>query len=346
MDKKVFENLKYEVEHNKDYDFIRTNPNLGKNIIMLGLGGSYAYGTNNEGSDIDVRGVALNSAYNISVMQDFEQVVDNGTTDTCIYSFDKMMKLLAENNPNTIEVLGLDDDQIFYSTPIWQEIVANKDMFLSKRVIKTFGGYANAQLRRLENTTIRVAEQKRKEQHILNSIEHASVDFKTRYSRIEDDKLKLYLDDSMHDDMDKEIYVDINLSHYPLRDLADIVNDYHSVIRGYDKIGKRNKNAIENKKLGKHMMHLIRLYYMCFDILENGEVRTYREKEHDELMEIRNGKYLDDNQQVIPAFYEYIDDLENRLKVAGEKTMLPEVPDFDKIEKFRSHINMQILENA
>lgn len=29
-----------------DYDFLRTNKNLGKNIILVGLGGSYAYGTN------------------------------------------------------------------------------------------------------------------------------------------------------------------------------------------------------------------------------------------------------------------------------------------------------------
>ena len=35
------------------YDFLRTNPHLGKNIILLGLGGSYAYGTNTENSDLD-----------------------------------------------------------------------------------------------------------------------------------------------------------------------------------------------------------------------------------------------------------------------------------------------------
>jgi len=28
------------------YDFLRKNEHLGKNIILLGLGGSWAYGTN------------------------------------------------------------------------------------------------------------------------------------------------------------------------------------------------------------------------------------------------------------------------------------------------------------
>lgn len=40
----------------KEYEFLRTNPRLGKRILLLGLGGSYAYGTDNAGSDIDFRG--------------------------------------------------------------------------------------------------------------------------------------------------------------------------------------------------------------------------------------------------------------------------------------------------
>ena len=44
----------------EEYDFIKTNEHLGKHVILLGLSGSYSYGTNNENSDIDVRGVALN----------------------------------------------------------------------------------------------------------------------------------------------------------------------------------------------------------------------------------------------------------------------------------------------
>ena len=37
----------------QEYDFLRENENLGSNIILLGFGGSHAYGTNNENSDVD-----------------------------------------------------------------------------------------------------------------------------------------------------------------------------------------------------------------------------------------------------------------------------------------------------
>ena len=42
-----------------EYDFLRTNEHLGDNICLLTLGGSHAYGTNVEGSDVDIRGVAI-----------------------------------------------------------------------------------------------------------------------------------------------------------------------------------------------------------------------------------------------------------------------------------------------
>ena len=68
-----------------EYDFLREDKNLGDNIILLTLGGSHAYGMDKEGSDLDVRGIALNSKKDVLLGTDFEQVV-NVDTDTTIYS--------------------------------------------------------------------------------------------------------------------------------------------------------------------------------------------------------------------------------------------------------------------
>lgn len=54
------------------------------------------------------------------------------------------------------------------------------------------------------------------------------------------------------------------------------------------------------------MMHLIRLYMMCLDILERKEIVTFRAKEHELLMSIRNGEYLDGNRQPIPEFLKWL----------------------------------------
>ena len=137
--------------------------------------------------------------------------------------------------------------------------------------------------------------------------------------------------------------MDVNLTHYPLRDYKSMWSDMNTIVKEYSKIGKRNQNAIEHGKLGKHMMHLVRLYLMCLDILNEGEIITYREKDHDFLMEIRNGKYLDENRQPIPEFFKIVDDLEAKLDIAKATTSLPDRPDYKKINEFVASVNERIV---
>lgn len=43
------------------------------------------------------------------------------------------------------------------------------------------------------------------------------------------------------------------------------------------------------------MVHPFRLYFMIIDILTDRTITTYREEEHEILMDIRNGKWLENN---------------------------------------------------
>ena len=262
----------------EQYDFLRTDPRLGERIILLGLGGSYAYGTNHEKSDIDFRGITLNTSSDLLGLTEFEQYEDTGT-DTVIYSFNKIIKLLLECNPNTCEILGLDEEQYLIKTKIGQELLDNKQLFLSKRAARSFGGYASAQLRRLQNAIARDSvSQTEREQHILNSVKNALDDFQRRYNVFEKGSIRLYIDQAENKELDSEIFVDANYRHLPLRDYENMWNVMSHVVRDYDKMGKRNKKKDDNH-LNKHAMHLIRLFMMAIDILKKGEIRTHRENE-------------------------------------------------------------------
>lgn len=70
-----------EIMMRPEYDFLRNNSRLGGRIILLGLGGSYAYGTNNENSDIDFRGVTLPLRSDLLGLTAFEQYEDSATDD-------------------------------------------------------------------------------------------------------------------------------------------------------------------------------------------------------------------------------------------------------------------------
>ena len=100
------------VNESEDYKFLQTNPHLKDSIMFLTLGGSYAYGTNIETSDVDIRGVASPSVRDILGFGKFEQVV-NTKTDTTIYEFNKIISLLMNCNPNVIELLGCKPEHYF-----------------------------------------------------------------------------------------------------------------------------------------------------------------------------------------------------------------------------------------
>lgn len=324
------------------YSFLKTDPHLGKHIILLGLAGSYSYGTNNESSDIDVRGVTLNRKSDLIGMTSYDQYTDE-STDTVIYTFNKIIRLLLECNPNTCELLGLNEEHYLYLSPIGRELLANRRLFLSKRAIQSFGGYADQQLRRLQNALARdrMASEER-ERHIYNSVKNAMYEFRERYRISDYGMLKIYIDEAENPEMDTEIFLDAQFSHYPLRDYRNIWGEMNNIVKEYDKIGKRNRKKDDNH-LNKHAMHLIRLFMMAIDILEKEEIITYRKDEHELLMKIRRGEFQKEDGTYRTEFYEILADYEKRLHEAAENTSLPDEPDYERVQEFVMSVNERVV---
>lgn len=326
-----------------EYDFLRNHERLGNKIILMGLGGSYAYGTNNENSDIDFRGITLQSTSDLLGLTSFEQYEDSDT-DTVLYGFNKIIKLLLECNPNTIEMLGLDEEQYLIKNDIGQKLLDNKELFLSKRAAKSFGGYASAQLRRLQNALARDSmQQNEREIHIMNSVKNAMEDFKRRTQTLGRGNMEIYIDKAENPEFQTEIFIDANYKHLPLRDYEGILSVMNNVIREYDKIGKRNHKKDENH-LNKHAMHLIRLFMMAIDILEKKEIRTHRIDDLDLLLAIRRGDFMLDEHTFSKEFYEILADYEKKLDVATAKSDLPDNPDMGKVGAFVEYVNRRTIE--
>ena len=148
--------------------------------------------------------------------------------------------------------------------------------------------------------------------------------------------------------MSHEIFIDVSMKHYPLRDFTKYANGFHGVLRDYDKLqdSRRNRRAKLRGKISKHMCHLVRLFFMCFDILSNHDIITYRETDHDLLMKIRNGHYIDDNEQPIPEFYTLVDSLEDKLQKLAKQTTLPDEPDYESVDKWLVSVHKDIVIGA
>ena len=322
--------------NSSNYEFLRTDPNLGRNILILTTAGSIAYGTNVDTSDIDVRGVTIESKQDIMGLSSFEQFEDR-TTDTVIYGLKKFITLCLNSNPNVLEILGTRPEHLLVITKEGQLLRDNVDLFLSKKAIQSFGNYATAQLRRLQNALARDNyPQAEKEQHILNSISGQMDHLKRTYKSFTDSEISLYIDKSDKEEMETEIFIDISLKHYPLRDLKNIYSDMNNIVKDYSKLNHRNSKKDE-LHLNKHAMHLIRLLVTGTEILEGKGVNTYREKEREFFLDIRKGKYS------YSDVFQMVDAYERRFKSAAENTSLPDKPDYKRVEELMIEIYGKIL---
>lgn len=321
----------------REYNFIREDEHLKGRILFLTLGGSHAYGTNVATSDVDVRGCALNSPSDLLGLTNFEQRIDKAT-DTTIYGFNKFISLLTTCSPNMVELLGCKPEHYIFGNDIGKELIANRKMFFSQRAIGTFGGYATQQLRRLENALARdQLPQEKKEGHILDSMNHA-LEMKEGPQGI-----KLFIDDSPSPELDVEIFADISLKRVPVRTFHCLLNELGSIVRLYDKPGKRNHKK-DAAHLNKHAMHLIRLLITGAELLETGDIVTNRENDLDLLMSIRNGAFMDLDGTYRQEFFDMVEEYGKRLEYAKQNTVLPEKPNMKRIEEFVMEVNRKSIQ--
>lgn len=322
----------------ESYEFLRTNPYLQDNIMFLCLGGSKAYGTCTPSSDTDVRGCYFNTREQLFGFDAEEQVV-NTDTDTTVYSFKKLLSMLMECNPNTIEMLGCKPEHYAAMTPAGRTLIENRHIFLSHKAAASFMGYANQQLRRLENALANgYYPQAEKEVHIQGTLESAMRFFYKRYPHFKEGDITLAVVDSEISG-EKKIIVNMNICDYPLREMVAINNDMLAIVKTFDKLTKRN-NKKDEAHLNKHAMHLIRLFLMGIDIFEKEEIITYRENDLAFLMSIRNGKFQKTDGTYRHEFFEMVNDYEKRMKYAIANSSLPEKPNRKQIEDFSIEINM------
>lgn len=319
----------------EEYDFLHTNKHLGSNILFLTLSGSHAYGTNVEGSDIDIRGVA--GSPEILGFNRFEQAIDN-RTDTVIYAVNKFVSLLAQGNPNIIELLGNDPELYVNMTPEGQMLLDNKELFLTRRVAYSYGGFANDQLRRLQMGLLRNGTSP---EPLKNKFEKRSLD-RLVAGQGKDDVFKISISEEVDSEGKHPLLISGSLNNYPVNSLKSLLRGLTTTIDQYEQ-PQHPKAQKDAAHINKHAMHLVRLYYTAFDILEQGRIVTCRDKEREELLAIRNGKYMCEDGSYAPEFFEFVDALEKRFQDDVRKTPLPAKPDFGKIEGLLVEINKSYL---
>lgn len=305
-----------------EYDFLKKDEHLGERICFLTVSGSRAYGTNNENSDTDIRGVALERPVDIFGNGDFEQVEEK-ETDTVIYALKKYVNLCCGCNPNVIEMLGTREQDVLYINDIGRQIRANAGLFLSKRAYSTFVGYATMQLRRLENALAHDSyPEDEKEKHIMKSLQAMILKTPKHYGLV-GGEIKFSLPETGED---RTMRISMKIDDVPLREFLILNQDINNMLRNYSKLNHRNKKKDE-AHLRKHAMHLIRLYLTGIDVLEKGEIITYREDDLPLLRGIRQGEVPFED------VIKLADELDGRINKVYVDSKLPERVDMNRVNE-------------
>jgi predicted nucleotidyltransferase len=122
-------------------DYIKDN----QLIIFEGIGGSHAYGTNTENSDVDIRGIFI-AEFDDVLSGNFPEQVNDDNNDIVYYEISRFLTLLKTNNPNILELLNLPEDCIRIKHDVFDLILEHGESFITKQCRNSFGKYASSQI--------------------------------------------------------------------------------------------------------------------------------------------------------------------------------------------------------
>jgi predicted nucleotidyltransferase len=117
-------------------------------VIFRCVIGSRAYGLDDEKSDIDRRGIYLPPADFHWSLYGVPDQLENDATQEVYWELQKFIVLALKANPNVLECLYT--PIVETATPLAQEMLDMKKVFLSKLVFQTYGGYVASQFKKIQ----------------------------------------------------------------------------------------------------------------------------------------------------------------------------------------------------
>lgn len=321
------------------------------NLLVKHYAGSKSYGTSLPTSDTDFRGIFVADPVNIRTpFFTVKEVDDTSEEDTKFYELAQFMKLCLECNPNVIETLWVDEQDIVATSDSYKLLRENAPKLLSSKIAFTTSGYALSQLKRIKghNKWINNPQPiEPPEQIDYVSLVHNFTGAKTfkvnLRDYVENHRLVPFSGDT-YGLFPMKGYSPFNLKTGNLN--SDYEGDSHDLgtplmIIKYNRAvyesaketwsnywtWKKNRNETRSEleeQFGydtKHAMHLVRLLRMGVEALTEGVIKV-RRPDAAELLEIRAGAW---NYEDLVAYAEMMD--QKVIKELYPKTHLPKKPD-------------------
>lgn len=266
-------------------------------IISRIRAGSRLYGLSTPQSDEDFVSVFIPTAEYLLGLKKVEEVDLStkkksssttrnkiGDVDDKYYALPKFLHLALQNNPNIVELLFANKENILVSSDIWEELVSNADKIISQKIYYTFKGYAHSQKKTL---TVKKERYKSLETSIgiieANYSKNELLDPARAISEIEASQLNKQL----------KYYKGSKCNCESFHKGMHIKTIYEKINEEYEKYGWRVKTDTF-LSLGidcKAGYHSIRILAECYELLKNRTLSyPISGQAREDIIRIREGK--------------------------------------------------------
>ena len=328
-------------------------------MIFRCIIGSNLYGTNTPLSDVDERGVFIPSEKFFHGFLDKTEQFEDKVNDITYFELRKFLYLALDSNPNIIELLFIPEKNTLLMTNEWEDIIANREHFLSKKARFSFSGYAYTQLNRIKrhrNWLLNPPKKKpeRTDYGLSDNKPAMPKEQIGAFNRL----LTLYLEDikdfhplktqleELTETRDFHIIVQ-ELKSFEKETIKKIIpisdnflealekeKAYLNAKREWDhyqnwKLNRNADRAALEEKFGfdcKHGAHCFRLISQCEELLMTGFI-TFPRPDAELLLEIRYGKWSYDE------LLENVNSFEGKFEDLYKSSILPHKPNRDKVNE-------------
>lgn len=302
-----------------------------KNRIWEIVTGSHLYGTATPESDKDFLGIFMPEPQYVLGFKRCEEVDFsviskdvNGkntkeTLDRKLYEIRKFVSLARDNNPNILESLFVNEENIVYISDIGKELLAIRHLFPHKGLKQKFLGYAMAQKHKMVV----------KRDHYFDLV--GAFDFLDRFD-IRKTLLEVIL---------------LNNNPYFIKPIKSHKGNIESVSIGdvsfnptvtikftrkrleerISKVGNRKDLLLKYGMDVKFGSHLIRLMFQGLELLKTGELK-FPLKERQIINDIKSGKWT------LEQILNVSNELEKEIEDVVLHSPLPDKPNTEALENF------------
>jgi uncharacterized protein len=149
-----------------DSQITAVRSNLFERVIYRCVIGSRAYGLDDDASDTDYRGIFLPPADLHWSLYGVPEQLECQETEEHYWELQRFLVLALKANPNVLECLYT--PLIERQTPLAEELLTLRSIFLSRLVYQTYNGYVMSQFKKMQTDIRNQGEVKRK--HVMHLI--------------------------------------------------------------------------------------------------------------------------------------------------------------------------------